>query len=92
MAGSATLSISGRARRPRPRIVAVAAAVSLVTMPITAIWFLVLAPVVAFVGAAAAVAQPEPEAKDRMVWTAASLALGLLAGPALYLVLALGTG
>ena len=71
------------------RLLVGAAVVSLVTMPITAIMFLALAPLVAFTGALIAVFRREPADKDRTVRTAASLALGILAGPAVYIGLAI---
>jgi hypothetical protein len=67
--------------RLRPRLLIVAALVSLITMPITAMWFLFLGcltlGVCGFIGAFAT---------DRAsVEAPISGALGLLAGPALYI-------
>jgi hypothetical protein len=69
-------------------VVAPTAAVSLATMPITAIWFVLLAPIVGFFGAGAAMVARLPSTKDHTVTTAASLSFGLLAGPLVYLGLA----
>lgn len=81
------------ARRPRLRrpLVVGTALVSLLTMPITAIWFLLLAPIVAVVGAVLATAVRSHGGKERILVTAASVAVGLLAGPLVYLGLALIT-
>jgi hypothetical protein len=65
------------------------AVVSIVTMPITAMWFLLLAPLVGVLGAAAAAFARSASAKDRDVSRAASISVGLLAGPIVYLALAL---
>jgi hypothetical protein len=65
------------------------AALSLVTMPITAIWFLYLGPIVGFGGAIMATLRRTEAEKQRTVRTTVSIALGLLAGPFVYLALAL---
>jgi hypothetical protein len=65
-----------------------AAVVSLVTMPVTAIWFLLLAPIVGFLGATAAALARSSSTKDHLVSSAAALSIGLLVGPIVYLALA----
>jgi hypothetical protein len=55
--------------------------VSLATMPFTAVWFVLFAPVVGFFGAAAAMVARLPSTRDHIVTTAGSISLGLLAGP-----------
>ncbi|WP_229023064.1 hypothetical protein [Actinomarinicola tropica] len=62
------------------------ALVSVVTSPLTAIWFLLLGPLALVVGAAVAAATPA-RAGD-VLGRSAAVAMGLLAGPLLYLGLA----
>jgi hypothetical protein len=69
-------------------LMAVVGLVSVVTMPITAVWFLMLAPlslVAAAVGAALARSSRQSGAVRSI---GASVAAGLIIGPALYLTLA----
>lgn len=65
--------------------------ISLVTMPITAVWFLMLAPLSLVAGSvAAALARSERRRIDLLTF-ALSLGLGLLVGPAVYVALAVAT-
>jgi hypothetical protein len=72
----------------RPRLLASFAVLSLLTMPLTAIWFLLLAEIVFVVTGVAAVVQGRTPAGDRALACGFSVGLGLLAGPAVYLALA----
>ena len=80
--------------RPTPELVrwptvAVAAAVSVLSSPITAIWFLWLAPVVMAGTVVVAMAVRSDAQRLRAVRGGLSAGLGLLAGPVAYLGLAL---
>jgi hypothetical protein len=61
-----------------------AAILSIVTMPITAMWFLLLAPFAGIIGGTAAIVARTPSTKDDIVSTTDSLAIGLRAGPLAY--------
>jgi hypothetical protein len=71
---------------PRPHRVGVAAAaaVSVVTMPLTAMWFLLVGGVLLVAGLARAAVTARP-----CLGLAGSVGLGLLVGPAIYVALAL---
>jgi len=69
---------------------ALAAAYSLITSPLTAVWFLLLGPVVMMVSAiVAAVARTSLDQRERVLRIGASVGVGLLAGPLVYIALAL---
>lgn len=75
--------------RLRPRLVVPVAAVSLVTMPLTAVWFLLVGGLLLAGSAIVAATRRDPCAKAATLGTGASIAGGLLAGPAVYLLMAL---
>jgi hypothetical protein len=75
----------------RWRGAAVAAAISLVSMPLTAIWFLLLAPLTLVAGAIAAALTRSSRRTEEILGLAGGIGLGLLLGPAVYLALALAT-
>ncbi len=64
-----------------------AAVVSLVTMPLTAVWFLQLGFVILMVTAALAAAKRDPVEQQRTLRTGGNVAAGLLVGPGIYLLL-----
>jgi len=64
-------------------VLGVAAVVSVVTMPLTAMWFLLIGGVLLIAGLLPALAS------TRSVGTAITLGLGLLVGPAVYISLAM---
>ena len=66
------------------RIFAAAAVVSVVTMPITAMWFLLIGGVLLVAGLVAATVRRAPR-----LGTASLVGLGLLVGPVIYIGLAL---
>ena len=66
-----------------------AGAVSLVTMPITAIWFALLGPAIAIVSCGVALAQRSDLRREQTVLSGGALAAGTFAGPAVYLGLSL---
>lgn len=72
----------------RPTVIVALGAVSLVTMPLTAVWFLGLAMVLLAATVAFAAVARQPRRSRHAVGTGASVALGLLVGPAVYLALA----
>ena len=72
-------------------VAAIAAAISLVSMPLTAIWFLLLGPLTLLAGAVAAAIVRSPRHEDEILGLAGGIGLGLLAGPVVYLALALAT-
>lgn len=76
----------------RTRTFWIAAAVSVVTMPLTAIWFLLLGAVILALASLVAVARRSSTDRARTVATGISLGAGLLVGPAMYLALALLQG
>jgi hypothetical protein len=81
---------TGRSPRFSPRALAIAAAVSLITSPLTAVWFLLLGPVVMVLSAiVAAVARTSLGQRERVLRIGASVGVGLLVGPLLYIALAL---
>lgn len=65
-----------------------AAVVSLLTMPVSALWFLLVGPLVFMGAAVVALAQRDPDTKSRAVVAGTAFGLGVLTGPAVYLVLA----
>ncbi|HEX6569644.1 MAG TPA: hypothetical protein VF015_10775 [Acidimicrobiales bacterium] len=67
------------------------AALSVLTMPITAIWFLLLGGATLLAGAVAAALRRTPGDRAATLCTVASVAIGVLVGPAVYLSLALLT-
>jgi hypothetical protein len=69
------------------RYFAPTAVVSLLTMPLTAVWFLLLGFLVLVVAAAAAATKPEAVKQQRTLQTGGNVAGGLLVGPAVYLLL-----
>ncbi len=69
------------------RFFAPTAVVSLLTMPLTAVWFLQLGFLVLMVTAAVATTKPEPVKQQRTLQTGGNVAGGLLVGPAVYLLL-----
>lgn len=71
------------------KVLASVGAVSVLTMPLTAVWFL-LAGFLAFIGAAVA-AMLRPLRGPQVLSIGASVGLGLLAGPTIYLGLAVLT-
>jgi hypothetical protein len=75
----------------RPRLVVATALVSLLTMPLTAVWFMLLGGLLMAASAAAAATRRSPDAQVATLGTGVSIAAGLLAGPAVYLLLALLT-
>jgi multisubunit Na+/H+ antiporter MnhG subunit len=73
-----------------PKVLALAAALSLITSPVTAVWFLLLGPLVMMLLAmAAAVSRTSLDQGERVLRIGASVGVGLLAGPLLYITLAL---
>lgn len=60
-------------------------------MPITAVWFLLLAPLCFVAGAVGAALARSERRTVNVLSIGASLGLGLLAGPAMYLTLAAAT-
>ena len=66
-----------------------AGVVSLVTMPITAIWFALLGPAIAILWCGLALAQRNDLRREQTVLTGGALAAGTFAGPAVYLGLSL---
>ncbi len=90
--GAGTDNAPPEAKVTRPRRVAwwyfvPAVVVSLLTMPLTAVWFLQLGFLVLMVTAAVAGTQPEPVKQQRILLTAGNVAGGLLVGPGVYLLL-----
>jgi hypothetical protein len=75
----------------RWQVAAVAATISLVSMPLTAIWFLVLGPLTLVLGAVAAALARSPRRTTEILGLAGGIGLGLLAGPVVYLGLAAAT-
>lgn len=73
----------------RRELVLPVGAVSLLTMPLTAVWFLLLGSLLLAVSAVAAATRRSPDAQAAALSTGASLAAGLLVGPAVYLLMAL---
>jgi hypothetical protein len=67
----------------------VTATLSVLTMPITAIWFVLLGPLVAIVSSAVALVPRSDVRRTRIVLTGGAVAGGLWVGPAIYLGLAL---
>ena len=65
--------------------------ISLVTMPITAVWFLMLAPLSLVAGSVAAVLARSERRRIDLLTFALSLGTGLLVGPAVYVALAVAT-
>jgi hypothetical protein len=63
------------------------AVVSLLTMPLTAVWFLLLGFLVLVVTAAVAATKPESVNQQRTLQTGGNVAGGLLVGPGVYLLL-----
>jgi hypothetical protein len=79
-----------RSPRLQPKALFVAAALSLITSPLTAVWFLLLAPVVMMLSAiVAAVARTSLDQRERVLRIGTSVGVGLLVGPLLYIALAL---
>lgn len=72
----------------RPRLVAATALVSLLTMPLTAVWFLLLGSLLMAGSAVAAATRRSPDAQAATLGTGVSVAAGLLVGPAVYLLMA----
>lgn len=66
-----------------------AAIVSVGTMPLTAVWLMVLAPLVFMGAAVVALVQPDPQTKHRTTRLGLLVGGGLLLGPAVYVALAL---
>lgn len=73
----------------RPRLVLPTAVVSLLTMPLTAVWFLLLGWLLVAASAVAAATRRSPDAQAATLGTGVSVAAGLLVGPAVYLLMAL---
>jgi hypothetical protein len=72
------------------KALAIAAAFSLITSPLTAAWFLLLGPVVMMVSAiVAAAARTSLDQRERVLRIGASFGVGLLVGPLVYMALAL---
>jgi hypothetical protein len=67
----------------------VSATISVLTMPLTAIWFSLLGPLVAIVSCAIALVPRSDARRTRIVLTGGAIAGGLWVGPAVYLGLAL---
>jgi hypothetical protein len=79
-----------RSSRFSSKALALAAALSLITSPLTAVWFLLLGPVVMMLSAiVAAVARTSVDQRERVLRVGSSVGVGLLAGPLLYIALAL---
>lgn len=76
-------TVAARTTRAPWRAAAIAAAVSVVTMPLTAVWFLLLGGVLVVAAAASAAVTRAPALSP-----IGFVGLGLLAGPAVYLALA----
>ncbi len=90
----ATTSITdGPAAPPRcvnPKVLALAAVLSLLTSPVTAIWFLLIAPLVLALSAIVAfLARSSLDRSERALRLGLSVGVGLLVGPAVYIGLAL---
>lgn len=75
----------------RGRVAAASAAISLASMPLTAIWFLLLGAMALVVGAITAALAPSPQRQGQILGLAGGIGVGMLAGPILYLTLALVT-
>ena len=73
-----------------PKALGVAAVLSVITSPITAVWFLLLAPVVMMLSAiVAGVSRTPLDRRERVLRIGASVGVGLFVGPLLYISLAL---
>jgi hypothetical protein len=79
-----TVTRAGTSRASDWRTVGVAAVVSVVTMPITAMWFLLIGGVLLVAGLLPAARRSRPT-----IGAASLVGLGLLVGPAIYIALAL---
>jgi hypothetical protein len=78
--------VSLRSLHFAPKVLALAAALSLITSPVTAVWFLLLGPFVMMLSAiAAAVFRTSLDQGERVLRIGASVGVGLLAGPLLYI-------
>lgn len=75
----------------RRHLIVVMGAVSLLTMPLTAIWFLFLGCLLLMASAVVAATRPTSEAQATTLGTGISVAAGLLVGPAVYLGMALAS-
>lgn len=81
---------SHRSSRVSWRTIVALAAVSVITMPLTAIWFL-LAGLLGLIVAGTAAMLPSERPPSDVIGVGASAALGLLVGPTVYLGLAVFT-
>lgn len=80
------------AERPlRWQLLAPIGVVSLITMPLTAIWFLLLGCATFMVAAACAAVTRSADRATAVLRTGASIGVGLLLGPIVYLILAVLT-
>ena len=75
----------------RTRTFVVAAVVSVVTVPLTAIWFLLLGTATVALAPVVAVARRSSSDRERALVGGVGLGAGLLVGPAIYIGLALLT-
>lgn len=66
-------------------------AVSLLTMPLTAIWFLFLGSLLVMASAVLAATRRTPGGRAATLGTGLSVAAGMLVGPAVYLTMALAS-
>ena len=83
-------SRTARSSRFSSKVLALAAVLSLITSPLTAVWFLLLGPIVMMLSAiVAAVLRTSLDQRERVLRIGASVGVGLLVGPLLYIALAL---
>lgn len=76
----------------RRHLMVAVGAVSLLTMPLTAIWFLFLGSLLVMASAVRAATRRTPEDRAATLGTGLSVAAGMLVGPAVYLTMALASG
>ena len=75
----------------RRHLIVAVGAVSLLTMPLTAIWFLFLGLLLVMASAVVAATRRTPQAQASTLGTGLSIAAGMLVGPAVYLLMALAS-
>lgn len=77
-------------RRFNPKVLALAAMLAVLTSPVTAIWFLLIAPLLLVLSAIVAVlTRSSLDLSERALRLGLSVGVGLLVGPAVYIGLAL---
>ena len=75
----------------RPNLTVAMGAVSLLTMPLTAIWFLFLGLLLVMASAVVAATRRTPQDQASTLGTGLSVAAGMLVGPTVYLLMALAS-